>query len=49
VVQKDLRVGKVVAESSRHRGLDWKALVVAPLIVLIASTRQLRGVNMEKA
>jgi hypothetical protein len=41
VVQKDLHVGKVVAKGGRQRGLDRKALVVAPPIVLVACTLQL--------
>jgi hypothetical protein len=49
MVQKDLRVGKVAAEGGRQRGLDRKALVVAPPIVLIACTRQLCGVKVDKA
>jgi hypothetical protein len=49
VVQKDLRVGKVAAEGGRQRGLDRKALVVAPPVVLVACTRQLGGVKVDKA
>jgi hypothetical protein len=49
VVQKDLRVGKVAAEGGRQRGLDRKALVIAPPIVIVACTRQLRGVKVDKA
>jgi hypothetical protein len=49
VVQKDLRVGKVVAEGGRQRGLNRKALIVTPPIVLVACTRQLGGVKVEKA
>jgi hypothetical protein len=48
VVQKDLRVGEVAAERSRKRGLNWKTLVVAPPIVLVASTCQLGGVKVDK-
>jgi hypothetical protein len=49
VVQQDLRVGKVAAEGGRQRGLDRKALVVAPPVVLVACTRQLSGVKVDKA
>jgi hypothetical protein len=49
VVQKDLCVGKVAAKGGRQRGLDRKALVVAAPVVLIACTRQLGGVKVDKA
>jgi hypothetical protein len=48
VVQKDLRVGEVAAESGRQRVLDWEALVVTPPVVLDASICQLRGVKVDK-
>jgi hypothetical protein len=49
VVQKDLRVCEVAAESGRKKVLDWEALVVAPPVVLDASICQLRGVKVDKA
>jgi hypothetical protein len=49
VVQKDLRVGKMAAEGGRQRGLNRKALIVAPPVVLVACTRQLDGVKVDKA
>jgi hypothetical protein len=49
VVQKDLRVGKVAAEGGRQRGLNRKALVVAPPVVLVVCTRQLGGMKVDKA
>jgi hypothetical protein len=49
MVQKDLRVGKVVAERGRQRGLDRKALVVVPPVVLVVCTRQLCRVKVDKA
>jgi hypothetical protein len=49
VVQQDLRVGKVAAEGGRQRGLDRKALIVAPPVVLVACTHQLGGVKVNKA
>jgi hypothetical protein len=49
VVQKDLRVGKVAAEGGRPRGLDRKALIIAPPVVLVACARQLYGVKVDKA
>jgi hypothetical protein len=49
VVQKDLHVGKVAAEGGRQRGLDRKALIVARPIVLVACTRQLCSVMVDKA
>jgi hypothetical protein len=42
-------VGKVAAEGGRQRGLDRKALIVAPPVVLIACTRQLGGMEVDKA
>jgi hypothetical protein len=49
VVQKDLHVGKVAAEGGWQRGLDRKALVVAPPVVLVACSRQLCGMEVDKA
>jgi hypothetical protein len=49
VVQKKLRVGEVAAKSGRQRGLDGKALLVAPPVVLEACTHQLGGVKVDKA
>jgi hypothetical protein len=49
VVQQDLRVGKVAAEGDRQRGLNRKALVIAPPVVLVACTCQLGGVKVDKA
>jgi hypothetical protein len=49
VVLKDLRVGKVAAKGGRQRGLDRKALVVAPPVVPVECTRQLGGVKVDKA
>jgi hypothetical protein len=49
MVQKDLHVGKVAAEGGWQRGLDRKALVVAPPVVLVACTRQLGSVEVDKA
>jgi hypothetical protein len=42
-------VGKVAAEGGRQRGLDRKALIIAPPVVLITCTRQLCGVKVDKA
>jgi hypothetical protein len=49
VVQKNLRVGKVAAESGWQSGLDGKALIVAPPVVLVACARQVRGMMVDKA
>jgi hypothetical protein len=49
VVQKDLRVGKVAAERGRQRGLERKALAIAPPVVLVVCTRQLCSVKVDKA
>jgi hypothetical protein len=39
----------VTAELSGGRRLNWKALMVAPPVVLVASTHQLSGVKVGKA
>jgi hypothetical protein len=47
VVQKDLRVGKVATEGGQQRGLNGKALIVAPPVVLVACTCQLGGMKVD--
>jgi hypothetical protein len=49
VVQKDLRAGKVAAKGGQQRGLNRKALVVAPPVVLVACTHQLGVMKVDKA